>query len=226
MDSATARETGADQELSDQESGYCAARIRCRECRVELPVETPASARPAPQPDIGWGGAFALAFVLLYTLTLVAGGGYVFYASIRPVSIPVGGYFASFASLPWIAGGLLILAAWLVGPAVLLFGGLIHLLHPVRRKWWPVVAWVSVLAAGTAIGYVIFHDYRLLFGSAPLDADGTVNGPSRWVPGGPYWQALIATGGQLAVGAVMTALIAATARRGPHRAPEVPPDTP
>jgi hypothetical protein len=186
---------------------------------VELPVETPVTAPSAAQPDVGWAGAVALAFVLLYSLTLAAGGGYVFYASIWPVSIPVGGYFASFASLPWIAAALLILAAWLAGPVALLITGLIHLLHPARRKWWPAVAWVGALAAGTAIGYVIFRDYRLLSSSAPLDADGTANGPSRWVPGGPYWQALAATVGQLAVGVVMTALIAESARREPRREP-------
>jgi hypothetical protein len=186
---------------------------------VELPVETPVTAPSAVQPDIGWAGAVALAFVLLYTLTLAAGGGYVFYASIWPVSIPVDGYFASFASLPWIAAAVLILAAWLAGPVALLITGLIHLLHPARRKWWPAVAWVGALAAGTAIGYVIFRDYRLLLWSAPRDVDGTADGPSRWVPGGPYWQALAATGGQIAVGVVMTALIAASARREPVREP-------
>jgi hypothetical protein len=114
---------------------------------------------------------------------------------------------------------LLILAAWLVGPVALLIAGLIHLLHPARRKSWVAVAWVSAVTAGTAIGYVIWHDYRLLLTSYHKDLDGTPLGPSHWMPGAPHWQALVATIGQLAVGAVMTALITASARRGPRREP-------
>lgn len=180
---------------------------------MALPVETPAPAPSAPKPDISWAGASAIAFVLLYSLTLAAGGGYVFYASIRPVSIPAG-YGAGILDLPWSVAYLLLGAAWLAGPVVLLIAGFIHLLRPARRKWRPAVAWVGVLAAGTAIGYVIMHGYGLLwFAPYPEDLDGSPLGPSRWAPGAPYWPTLIAAVGQLAVGAVMMALIAASTRK-------------
>ena len=102
-----------------------------------------------------------------------------------------------------------------MGPAPLLIVGLVHLLQTVRRKWWLSVAWVCTLAAGTAVGYVIHHDYLLLFTAYPKcpDESGSACGPSRWAPGAPYWQAVVATLGQLAVGFVMTALITAQARR-------------
>jgi hypothetical protein len=183
---------------------------------VGLPDGTRVSTASASELNIGWAGAIALAFALLYTLTLAAGGGYVFYASTRPVSIPMG-YGTPFINLPWVAAVLLILAAWLVGPVALLIAGLIHLLPAARRKRWLVIAWIGTLAAGTAIGYVIWHDYRLLLTAYPKDLDGTALGPSRWVPGAPYWQALVATLGQLAVGGVMTALITAPARRKRRR---------
>ena len=77
------------------------------------------SAPSAPQADIGWTGAVALAFVSLYSLTLAAGGGYIFYASIRPVSVPAG-FGAPFTNFPWFAAALLILAAWVAGPVGLL----------------------------------------------------------------------------------------------------------
>jgi hypothetical protein len=171
------------------------------------------SAPSAPQADIGWTGAVALALVSLYSLTLAAGGGYIFYASIRPVSIPAG-FGTPFTNFPWFAAALLILAAWVAGPVGLLIAGLIHF----RHQWRLGVAWVGVVAASSAIGYVVFHGYRLLLMSYPKDFDGTALGPSRWAPGSPYWQALAATIGQLAVAVVMTALIAAAARREPSRA--------
>jgi hypothetical protein len=174
------------------------------------------SAPSAPQADIGWTGAVALAVVSLYSLTLVAGGGYVFYASIRPVSIAAG-LGTPLTNFPWFAAALLILAAWAAGPVALLIAGLIHF----RRRWRLAVAWVGIVAASSAIGYVVFHGYRLLLTSYPRDFDGTALGPSRWAPGSPYWQALAATIGQLAVAVVMTALIAAAARREPSRVPGV-----
>jgi hypothetical protein len=193
---------------------------------VELPVDAPVSGVSAPQPDIGWAGAVALVFVLPYTLILAAGGGYVFYASTHPVSIPMG-YGAPFISLPWSAAAFLIIGAWVVCPVALLIAGLIHLLLAARRKWWPAIAWVGALAAGTAIGYVIWHDYLLLFTAYPADLDGTPLGPSRWAPGGPFWQALVATIGQCVVGVVLIALITVSARRAPsERATSWLPDLP
>jgi len=56
---------------------------------------------------------------------------------------------------------------------------------------------------------VILHDFLLLLTAFPRDTDGTPLGPSRFAPGAPYWQALIAASGQLAVGAIMIALIVA-----------------
>lgn len=187
---------------------------RRQDCPLELPVDEPVSAPSAKQADISWAGAVALAVVPVYSLTLAAGGGTVFYASIRPVTISTG-YFAVFGDVPWIAADLLILAACWAGPVALLIAGLIHF----RRKWRLAVAWVGVVAAGTAISYVIFHDYRLLFTAYPQDDSGSPLGPSRWVPGSPYWQALAATISQCAIGVVMTALIAASARRDPRREP-------
>lgn len=158
-------------------------------------------------PDISWAGASALAFVILYTLPLAGGAGYVFYASIHPARIPVGD-FSPVINLPWSAESLLIAAAWLLGPLPLLTAGLLHLIRDTRRKWWSAAAWVGALAAGTALGYVIWNEYGLLFSAYPQDIDGSPLGCcSRWAPGTPYWQALFAAGGQLAVGAVMTVLI-------------------
>jgi hypothetical protein len=65
------------------------------------------------------------------------------------------------------------------------------------------------------------HDYGLLFNSYPRDLDGSPLGPSRFAPGRPHWQALIAAGGQLAAGAVMIALITASARQGATAAKRV-----
>jgi len=157
--------------------------------------------RRRARPDIGWPGACSLAFVLLCALPPVAGGGYVFYASIWPVTIATGNG-AAFLDIPWIAAALFILAAWVLGPVPLLIAGLIHLLGRARRNWRSAVAWVIAVVAGSAIGYVIFKDYVLLFSAWSPDTDD-----SRWAPGAPYWQALLAVGGQLAVSAVMIALI-------------------
>jgi hypothetical protein len=99
----------------------------------------------------------------------------------------------------------------------LLIVGVIHLHKTARRRWWSAAAWVGTLAAGTAIGHVILLDFALLFNAYPAAGDGSALGPSRWAPGAPYWQALFAMGGQLAVGAVMIALITASARKGTMR---------
>jgi hypothetical protein len=183
---------------------------------VVLPSDSPVPARPAPQPDISRAGATAIAFAILYSLALAAGGGYVFYASIRPVSIDVS-YGAPLVDLPWAAAAVLLAAAWAAGPVALLISGLLHLCRAARRKRQAAAAWLAALAAGTSTGYLILHGYRLLATASPKLPDGTPLGPSRWAPGSPYWPSLIAAAGQLAVGAAMIALIIATAREGETR---------
>jgi len=165
---------------------------------VELPVDTPAAAPSTPQPDIGWAGAFAIAIALLYTLTLAAGGGYVFYASIRPASVDAA-FGAPFIDLPYALLGI----AWAVGPVALLITGLPRLHQIAPDNWRPAAAWVGAVAAGTAIGYLIVHGYGLLVSA------------SRNAPGGSaYWQVLIATAGQLAIGVAMIALLIPPNRKG------------
>lgn len=153
---------------------------------------------------------------VVYSVILAAGAGYVFYASIRPVTIATG-YFAELADYPWVLAFLVLLAVWVVGPVALLVLGLIDLLHYARLRWWFAVGWPIALTGGTAIGRVILHDFGLLLTAFPRDTDGTPLGPSRFAPGAPYWQALIAACGQLAVGAIMIALIVACSRRAPSR---------
>jgi hypothetical protein len=136
----------------------------------------------------------------------------VFYASIRPASIDMG-YGEPFIDFPWSVAYVLLGLAWALGPVALLITGLPHLHKAAPANWRPAAAWVGAVAAGTAIGYVIVHGYGLLFSAYPKDLDGSALGPSRWAPGTPYWQALLAMAGQLAVGAAMIALIAASARK-------------
>jgi hypothetical protein len=93
--------------------------------------------------------AWTIAVSVVYSLILAAGGGYVFYASIRPVSIPAG-YFADFVDLPWEAANLLLAAVLVAGPVILLALG-IDLRPQARLTWWFVVGWLSALAGGTAI---------------------------------------------------------------------------
>ena len=54
------------------------------------------------------------------------------------------------------------------------------------------------------------HGYRLLFSAYPTDSAGDPLGPSHWAPGGPYWLALAAAAGELALGAVLTVLAKAS----------------
>ena len=62
-------------------------------------------------------GEWTAAAAVIYSLTLAAGAGYVFYASIRPVTIPTG-YFAELADYPWLLAFLVLLAVWVAGPLV------------------------------------------------------------------------------------------------------------
>lgn len=177
------------------------------------------SAPLALKQHVSGGGAWVIVVSVVYSLILATGGGYVFYASIRPVSIPAG-YGAPLIDFPWAAAYLLLAVVWLLGPVALLVLGLAHLHQRARLKWWPAVAWVGAVAAGVAIGAVIMHDFGLLFTAYPQDLDGSPLGPSRFAPDTPYWQALIAAGGQLAVSAVMIALITALSRTATPMVPD------
>ncbi len=153
-------------------------------------------------------GAWAVAVTMSYSLVLAAGGGYVFYASVRPVSFSVD-FFPLF-DLPWVLMFLVLGVAWVAGPVILLVLGLIHVLRQPRYRWRSAAGWLLALAAATAIGFLILHDFHLLFTAYPRDEAGDPLGPSRWAPGGPYWQALVAAGGELAVGGILIALVSAS----------------
>src|SRR5690242_15370262 len=173
---------------------------------VELPVDTTVSGALLPERGRRAVGEWASAAAISCSLVLAAGGGYVFYASIRPISIAEG-YGAVFLDFPWIMVYLVLAAAWVVGPVILLVLGLVHLLRPARHRWWSAAGWLVAQAGDIAFGFLVMHGYRLLFSAAPLDLDRTPLGPSRWAPAGPYWLALVAAGGELAVGAVLIALV-------------------
>jgi hypothetical protein len=101
---------------------------------------------------------------------------------------------------------------WALGPLFLLVLGLIDLRRRTSFRWWFTVGWLITVAASMAVGLVVLHDFGLLFSAYPLDLDGTPLTPSRFAPGGPYWPALLAAVGQLAVCAIMIALVAALSR--------------
>jgi hypothetical protein len=166
-----------------------------------------------PMPKQGGGAvrAWTIAVSVVYSLMLAVGGGYVFYASIRPVSIQTG-YFSECLNGPWEVASVLLFAVWVVGPVMLLTLGIDLCLHN-RSTWWFAVGWLSALAGGTAIGLLIRHDFGHLFTAYPRDLDGSPLGPSRFDPGSPYWQAFIAAGGELAMGFIMIALVAALSRK-------------
>ena len=69
------------------------------------------------------------------------------------------------------------------------------------------------------IGRLILHDFDLLLTAFPRDLDGTPLGPSRFAPGAPYWQALIAACGELMVGALLIALMVALSRKTAFKNP-------
>jgi hypothetical protein len=171
-----------------------------------LPVDTTVSGALLPERGRREAGEWAIAAAISCSLVLAAGGGYVFYASIRPISIAEG-YGAVLLDFPWIMAYLVLAAAWVAGPVILLVLGSVHLLRPARHRWWSAAGWLVALAGDIAFGFLVMHGYRLLFSAAPLDLDRTPLGPSRWAPAGPYWLALVAAGGELAVGAVLIALV-------------------
>jgi hypothetical protein len=149
--------------------------------------------------------AWAAAVAISYSLVLATGGGYVFYASVRSVSFSAD--FFPLSDLPWVLVLLVLGAAWVAGPVILLVLGLIHAFRQPRYRWRSAAGWMVALAAATAIGFLILHDFHLLFTAYPSDESGDPLGPSRWAPGGPYWPALAAAGGELAVGGILVALV-------------------
>jgi hypothetical protein len=173
---------------------------------MEFPIKMTVSSAFPPQRGGRAVAVWTVAVTIIRSLVLAAGGGYVFYASIRPVSLQEG-YGSVLFDFPWIMAYLGLAAAWAVGPVVLLVLGLIHLLRHARHRWWSAACWLTMLAAGVATGFLIMHGYRLLFSAYPTDIAGEPLGPSRWAPDRPYWLALVAAGGELAVGAVMIALV-------------------
>jgi hypothetical protein len=173
---------------------------------MELPVDTTVSAALRPERGRRAAGEWAIAVTLICSLVLAAGGGYVFYASIRPVSIETG-YGSVLFDWPWLLAFSILAATWVAGPVILLVLGLVQLLRQARHRWRSAAGWLVMLAADAALGFLILHGYRLLFSA------GEPLGPSRWAPAGPYWPALVAAGGELAVGAILIALASASARR-------------
>lgn len=176
---------------------------------MELPAETTVSRVLPPERGRRAAGEWTIAVTIISSLVLAVGGGYVFYASIRPVSIAEG-YGSVLVDFPWILAYWVLTAAWVGGPVILLVLGLTHLLRHARHRWRSAACWLITLAASAAIGFLIMHGYRLLFSAYPADSAGEPLGPSRWAPGGPYWLALVAAAGELAVGAVLVALVSAS----------------
>lgn len=135
---------------------------------MELPVDTTVSGALLPERGRWAAGEWAIAVAISCSLVLAAGGGYVFYASLRPISIAEG-YGAVLFDFPWILAFLVLAAAWVAGPVILLVVGLVHLLRHARHRWWSAVGWLVAVAGDIAIGFLVMHGYRLLFSAAPLD---------------------------------------------------------
>ena len=143
---------------------------------------------------------------VVYSLVLAACGGFVFYASVRPVPMPSG-----FLDVPWFAVLLALAVTWLAAPVALLVLGLAHLRQHGRLRWQPAVTWACAVAAGFAIGWVNLHDYAHWLTWARWIV--TMRLPPYPRPAAPQWRPLIAAGGELAAGAAMVALTAAWARK-------------
>jgi hypothetical protein len=142
----------------------------------------------------------------VYSLLLAACGGFVFYASVRPVPMPSG-----VLDIPWFAVLLALAITWLAVPVALLALGLAYLRQGARLRWRLAVTWACAVAAGFAVGWVNLHDYAHWLAWARWIV--TMQLPPYPRPAGPQWRSLVAAGGQLAAGAAMIALIAASARK-------------
>jgi hypothetical protein len=181
---------------------------------VELTADTPVSGSSALGAGISRVWADAIAVVVLYSLLFAACGGYVIYTSVRPVSIPQGLF-----SYPWILAFLVLAVVGLALLVLLLVLGLVHLHQGARLGWGWAIAWVSVVAADAAIGWLIIHDYGHWVSLNAHEIGWSPPGCEQDYPAcvaqsaGPYLRPLIETGGLLAAGAAMIAFITATTRK-------------
>ncbi|HXT90731.1 MAG TPA: hypothetical protein VN714_15875 [Trebonia sp.] len=91
---------------------------------MKSPVETTVSSA-LPEQGRSAVGEWTIAVTIICSVVLAAGGGYVFYASIRPVSIAEG-YGSVLFDFPWILAYLVLAAVWVGGPVILLVLGIPH----------------------------------------------------------------------------------------------------
>lgn len=170
----------------------------------------------APQPVISSVAVSTATLAAMYSLVLAACGGFVFCASIWPVSIPEG-----ILDWPWAMALTVVAVISLILPVPLLVLGLVSLRQSRRLRWRPAAAWTIVVAAAVAIGYANLLDFGHWFG---LNAHDIGWAPPLCSPSVPPtscassairldWQPLLVAGGELAAGAVMIALIAVLTRR-------------
>jgi hypothetical protein len=168
------------------------------------------------QPVVSSVGVSTATFAAMYSLMLAACGGFVFYTSIRPVSIPEG-----ILDWPWVMALTVVAVIWLVLPMPLLVLGLVSLHRSRRLRWRPAAAWTIAVVVAVAIGYANLLGFGHWFGLNAHDIGWA--SPPCFPSGSPPscessvirldWQPLIVAGGQLAAGGVMIALIAALTRR-------------
>jgi hypothetical protein len=108
----------------------------------------------------------------VYSLLLAACGGFVFYASVRPVPMPSG-----VLDIPWFAVLLALAITWLAVPVALLALGLAYL-RPAGPQWRSLVAAGGQLAAGAAMIALLAASARKATPTAGT-ADGTFVGSAR-----------------------------------------------
>jgi hypothetical protein len=154
-------------------------------------------------------GASTAAFAFIYSMMLAACGGFVFYTSIRPVSIPEGIF-----DWPWVMAVTVVAVSWLILPVPLLVLGLVSLRQSRRLRWRPAAAWTIAVAGAVAIGYANLIEFGHWFGLNAHDIGYSPPCSPSCQPSsiGLNWQPLILAGGQLAAGALIIVLIAALTR--------------
>jgi hypothetical protein len=104
-----ARLQGAGTRGTGRPSGYSARWIAGRR-RTPQPSRRQAARATGP----GCAPEWTIAVTIISSLVLAVGGGYVFYASIRPVSIAEG-YGSVLFDFPWILAYWVLTAAWAGG---------------------------------------------------------------------------------------------------------------
>lgn len=92
---------------------------------MRSPADAAVSGPAAPGPDGRPVRDWVITVAVTYSLILAAGGGLVFYASVRPVSVPAGLGAAPFG-LPWVTAYLSLSAVWWASPVLLLVLGLVE----------------------------------------------------------------------------------------------------